>query len=80
MFRFTIRDLLWLMVVVGMGIVWLLSVFSLIRIDSRRSYATMKEMQYRVEEISRLHEAIRKAGLRVNQTIDVTVSVEPASE
>ena len=27
MFRFTIRDVLWLMVVVGMGIGWLLSVW-----------------------------------------------------
>ena len=73
------------MVVVGMGIALLLSVLSLIRIDSRRSYATMKEMQYRVDEISRLHQAIKKAGFRVNQTIDedgrqITVSVERASE
>jgi hypothetical protein len=83
--RFTIRDLFWLVVVVGMGLGWLSSTLSLFRVDSRRSLATMKEMQYRVDEIYRLRMAIEKAGFKVNHTTDqdgryITVSLERASE
>ena len=66
MFRFTIRDLLWLMVVVGLGVGWIVD----------------REMQFRklVKHRQETNEAAHKRGLEFIGADDGTLILVPFEE
>jgi hypothetical protein len=53
-----------------MGVGWLLSMWAMIKLDSRRSYGGMIERQNRDAEIAHLRLAIEKAGFKINRRSD----------
>jgi hypothetical protein len=89
MFRFTIRDLLWLMVVVALGPSWWLdrtavkSFYSAIAGDQARTATVVqKEINSQNKRLSLLGSAIEKAGFRLKESADpmgrtLLISLEP---
>ena len=71
MFRFTIRDVLWLTVVVALGVAWLVenrhSRAAVTRANEAREHARSSEArsEYLDEQIERIDKQLAEHGLRV---------------
>src|SRR5262245_34724758 len=86
MFRFTIRELALVMVIVAMGAAWWIDRAALkgsqvaeLEIMRRTEY---KHYQYEVlgaMRRNRLREAIRREGFEITENLDVTVTLTPAT-
>lgn len=66
MFRFTIRDLLWLMTVVAVLAIWLVT-WQALYIDHNAAYNAVRHAQHREDELRR---AIQAEGYDVNWNED----------